>query len=105
MTSEPTLVEALISLCAEYSISLVVIGLPLSADGSEGVGCARARRIAKTLQASGVTVKLHDERWSSRDAEVILRETGKNRRGSKEKVDAIAASLILSEYLREASPP
>jgi putative holliday junction resolvase len=105
MGSENALVRSLLDICAERAVSLVVIGLPLSADGNEGPGCERARRIAAALGSSGVTVKLHDERWSSRDAEKILRETGKNRRTSKEKVDAIAASLILSEYLREVSRP
>ena len=103
--SESALVKRLQDVCAGHAVSLVVVGLPLSADGSEGPGCQRARRIAAALEAAGVTVRLHDERWSSRDAEQILRESGRNRRSSKEKVDAIAASLILSEYLREASRP
>jgi RNase H-fold protein (predicted Holliday junction resolvase) len=158
VTSEGALVQALADLCAERSVSLVVIGLPLSADGSEGPGCVRARRIAEALGASGMTVALHDEQWSSRDAEDILRETGKSRtrskdgrmsrgtvtgkrmsrgtvtgkrmsrgtvtgkrmsrgtvtgkrmslkmpRGTATGIDAIAASLILSEYLREISRP
>jgi len=105
MKSETLLVRDLMRLCAERGVSLVVIGLPLSADGSEGPGCVRAHRIAEALHAGGVVVKLQDERWSSRDAEEIMRETGKRRRTSKEKVDAIAASLILSEYLREVSRP
>jgi putative holliday junction resolvase len=113
MTSEKALVEALSGLCAGQGVSLVVIGLPLNADGSEGPGCVRARRIAETLRAGGLDVALHDERWSSRDAEDILRETGKSRRTSKDRgkmsrgaaggIDAIAASLVLSEYLREVS--
>jgi putative Holliday junction resolvase len=103
MTGEKALLETLKAMCAQRSIKLVVIGLPLSADGTEGAGCARARRIAAALHASGVSAKLQDERWSSRDAEEILRQTGKRRQRSKEKVDAIAASLILSEYLREVS--
>jgi putative holliday junction resolvase len=105
MGSESALVRSLKEICVERAVTLVVIGLPLSADGSEGPGCHRARRIAAALADSGVTVKVHDERWSSRDAEQILRESGGNRRTSKEKVDAIAASLILSGYLREASRP
>ena len=112
MTSEGALVRALADLCAQRDVSLVVIGLPLSADGSEGPGCVRARRIAESLGASGMTVALHDERWSSRDAEDILRETGKSRPRSRKTppsaatgIDAIAASLILSEYLREISRP
>ena len=97
--------RALRGICAERSVTLVVIGLPVSADGTEGPGCVRARRIAADLLSRGLRVELQDESWSSRDAEDILRETGKNRRKSKEKVDAIAASLILSEFLREAPRP
>jgi putative Holliday junction resolvase len=104
-SSEKLIVKSLLEICAERSVTLVVIGLPVSADGTEGPGCARARRIAENLQSGGLRVQLQDESWSSRDAEDIVRETGKNRRKSKEKVDAIAASLILSEYLREASRP
>jgi putative Holliday junction resolvase len=105
MTSEKLLVAALADFCGEHAVSLVVMGLPLSADGCEGPGCLRARRIAGALRETGVRVELQDERWSSRDAEEILRETGKNRKRSRGKVDAIAASLILSEYLREVSRP
>jgi len=104
MNGEPALVKSLLELCARQSVTLVVIGLPVSADGSEGPGCARARRVGAGLQAGGMEVRLQDERWTSRDAEDILRETGRNRRTSREKIDAIAASLILSEFLREASP-
>jgi putative holliday junction resolvase len=109
MTSETTLVGTLRALCASQGVSLVVIGLPLSANGSEGPGCVRARRIAETLRAGGLDVALQDERWSSRDAGDILRETEKARRvetrrkarGAVTGIDAVAASLILSDYLRE----
>ena len=103
IASEQSLVDSLRTMCAEYGVSLVVIGFPLSADGSEGPGCVRARRIARALGLSGIQAELQDERWSSRDAEDILRKTGKRRQTSKEKIDAIAASLILSDYLREGS--
>lgn len=105
MSGESAVAKKLLELCAREAVTLVVIGLPLSADGSEGPGCARSRRVASALEAGGMTVRLQDERWTSRDAEDILRETGKSRKSSREKVDAIAASLILSEFLREASPP
>jgi putative holliday junction resolvase len=100
--SESELAETLGRLCREHDAGLVVLGLPLSADGSEGPGCARTRRIAARLSAMGITVELQDESWSSRDAEEILRETGGSRRTAKEKVDAIAASLILRDYLSRA---
>jgi putative holliday junction resolvase len=103
MTSEGALVRELVALCAAQSVTLVVIGLPFSANGTEGPGCVRARRIADELAAAGLSITLQDESWSSRDAEEILRQTGKSRKNAREKIDAIAASLILSDYLAEAS--
>jgi len=103
MKSENILVEQLITICKAHEVAVVVIGLPVSADGSEGPGCVRARRIADRLARAAFATHLQDESWSSRDAEAILKETGKSRRTAREKVDAIAASLILRDYLSEAS--
>ena len=103
MGSENALVSRLIQLCREKEVTTVVIGLPVSADGSEGPGCARSRRVAAKLADAGVPSELVDESWSSRDAEQVVREMGKSRRTAKKKVDAIAASLILRDYLEGAS--
>lgn len=104
MVSEKDLIERLVSLCHEREVTMAVIGLPVSADGSEGPLCERARRLARALDESGIPCVLQDESWSSRQAEDVLRETGKTRRTSKGKVDAIAASIILREFLEAASP-
>jgi putative holliday junction resolvase len=104
MVSEKDLVERIVGLCREKGVTLAVIGLPVSADGSEGPLCVRARRLAGELGTSGIPAILQDESWSSREAEEVLRETGKKRRGSREKVDAIAASIILRNFLEAASP-
>ena len=105
MRTEPALVAELVEISRAHRVSLVVVGLPVSADGSEGPGCARARRVGAAIERNGLPVRFQDESWSSRDAEEILRQTGKTRRSAREKVDAIAASLILSDFLREASRP
>ena len=105
MTSEGALARSLADLCRARQVAVAVIGLPLSADGSEGPGCARARRVAKALEAAGIHAVLHDERWSSRDAEEALRETGKTRKSAKGRIDAVAASLVLRSYLEESSQP
>jgi putative Holliday junction resolvase len=105
MASESGLTETLLSLCAEKDVRLVVVGLPLSADGTEGPGCARSRRILERLTAAGMAAVLQDESWTSRDAEAMVREAGGKRRGSRDRIDAVAASIILREYLSEASRP
>ena len=105
MTSESGLAVALLALCVEKDVGLVVVGLPVSADGTEGPGCARARRIRQRLVDAGMDTVVHDESWTSRDAEAAVRETGGKRRGSRDRIDAVAASLILRDYLSEASRP
>jgi putative Holliday junction resolvase len=104
MVSEKDLVDTLLRMCAEKSVTLTVIGLPVSADGSEGPLCERARRVARKLAEAGIAAVLQDESWSSREAEDVIRETGATRRTSRAKVDAIAASIILREFLAAASP-
>jgi putative holliday junction resolvase len=101
--SEQTLAERIARLCRERGVEQVIIGFPLSADGTEGAGCARSRRLAQRLSEQGIPCALQDESWSSRDAEDALRAVGKSRRTAREKVDAIAASLILQDYLSEKS--
>lgn len=101
--SEKSLEEKVAQLCAEHGVDLVVIGMPYQADGSEGAGCARARRMAQRLEARGLATALQDETLTSRDAEDALRETGKTRRTAKEAVDRIAASLILRDYLAQSA--
>jgi len=103
MTTEGALAGELAALCARHEVTAVVIGLPLSADGSEGPGCARARRIAESLGRRGIKAVLFDESWTSREAEDLLREMGTTRRAAPGKVDALAASLILRGYLEDAS--
>ena len=99
LESESSLVRRVVRLSRERDVSLVVIGLPLSADGSEGPGCERSRRIAGRLSEEGVVCELHDESWSSREAEEALRSTGRTRKTARSNIDSIAASLILQDYL------
>ena len=78
MVSEKDLIERLVRLCHEREVTMAVIGLPVSADGSEGPLCERARRLARALDESGIPCVLQDESWSSRQAEDVLRETGQD---------------------------
>jgi len=99
LESESSLVRRIVDFSRKKGVDRVVIGLPLSADGSEGPGCARSRRIADRLSEEGVVCELHDESWSSREAEEALRSTGRTRKAARSRVDSVAASLILQDYL------
>lgn len=93
----------LTALHAEHGLAAVVVGWPLEADDSEGRAVDRVRpfvgRLKKCLP--GVRVELQDERDTSRRAVAALVEAGVPRgaRRQKERVDAAAAVLILTDWL------
>jgi putative Holliday junction resolvase len=85
---------------AGEDVALLVVGLPLRLDGSEGEAARRARGFGEALRAAfGVEVVYWDERMTTVAAERSLSEMG--RRGSKrrEVVDQSAATILLQGYL------
>ena len=85
---------------ADDDVGLVVVGLPLRLDGSEGEAARRARGFGDALaEAMQVELVFWDERLTTVAAERSLTEMG--RRGSKrrEVVDQSAATILLQGYL------
>jgi len=92
-------------LCTTEGAGLVVIGLPLNMDGSEGGQAAAARAFGEGLAGIGVTVAYEDERLSSWQAAEELSTGGRQAdRGSGE-LDSAAARVILQQYLDARRPP
>jgi len=84
----------------EIEAELIVIGLPLNMDGTEGERAAKSRKLATTVKLwSGLPVRMWDERQTTVSAIGYLNET--NTRGKKRKqvIDAVAATIILENYL------
>lgn len=80
----------------EREAVLVVVGLPRSLSGEEGVAAQRARQYAVALQRRlQVPVRLWDERLTTVDAHRSLRESGVKGRDQRGIVDQAAATLIL----------
>lgn len=86
----------------------VVVGLPRSLSGEEGVAAQAARRYAVALQRRvEVPVRLWDERLTTVDAHRVLRDSGVPGRAQRGVVDQAAAVLILQAALdaRRAGRP
>ena len=82
-------------------VGLLVLGLPKNMDGTEGERAAISREFAaKLTEATGLEVKFWDERRSSVEAHAILHANGRKEKDHRQKVDAVAASLMLEGYLR-----
>ena len=90
---------------AEMEAGLVVVGLPLSLDGSEGPAARAALEEAEALRAVlGVPVECHDERLTSVTANRALTEagvTGRRRQKARKAgaVDQAAAAVLLQSWL------
>lgn len=92
--------EELAKLVREQGVDELVMGFPRNMDGTEGPRAQLYRDFAARLEeATGLAVRLWDERRTTVDAHRILFEAGKNAKKRKKTVDAVAASLILEGYL------
>ena len=82
----------------------VVIGLPLKLDGTEGQSVEMAKAFGDALsKLVEVPIVYQDERLSTVSAQRILIESGMRRENRKDKVDSIAATIILQTYLDKKS--
>lgn len=93
--------RAIKALCDHYGTTLVVSGLPLNMDGSEGFQAQKVRSLCSQLVQAGLTVFFQDERLSTVAAEDALLEGNVSREERKKKIDKIAAAIILEQWLKE----
>ena len=99
-TSWKRLIQDLAALVRDFDAQMLVIGLPLSLDGTESSAAKEVRRQACNLELSlNLPVFLQDERLTSKEAEEELRAAGYNQDEVKDRVDSAAAALILRDYL------
>ena len=94
------LIEAVSSLARERGAELLAVGLPRNMDGTEGESAQNAREVGALLKAAtGLPVEFVDERGTTVTAHGYLNDT--NTRGKRRKavVDAVAATVILQNYL------
>lgn len=97
--TEKTLQE-LKRIIQENSVGEIAVGLPKNMDGSEGPRAELCRTFAGLLEeATGLPVKLWDERRTTVEAHNILSAHNYHGKKRKNTVDAVAASLILEGYL------
>ncbi len=83
-----------------YKIDVVVFGLPLNMDGTEGERVEKTKAFAEQLlPLIDAKIDYEDERLTSVVAEEMLIEGGMRRDKRKKVIDKIAATIILQAYL------
>lgn len=84
----------------EYRPTVIIVGLPVGLSGREGPSAKAARTFGATVAAeTGIAVEFVDERFTTHTAEQAMLEGGVKRRDRRQKVDKVAAAVILRQYL------
>jgi putative Holliday junction resolvase len=87
-------------LLVEKEVDLVLIGLPRNMDGTYGPAAQKVQAFVAVLRgAITIPIKMWDERLTSSQANRILIQGGVRRDKRKEKVDKMAAAILLQSYL------
>jgi len=92
--------DRLKKILVEKEIDLILIGQPRNMDGSYGPAAQKVEAFVAVLNtAITVPIKMWDERLTSTMANKVLIQGGVRRDKRKEKVDKMAAAILLQSYL------
>jgi putative holliday junction resolvase len=88
-------------LVKQHRIEALVVGIPYNLEGKETPSTTNAKFWQETLAKHfEFPVYVTDEALSTKDAMSVLRQTGA--KNKKQKVDSLAAALILEDFIRKA---
>lgn len=92
--------ERLKVLLAAKEVDCILLGLPRNMDGSYGPAAQKVQAFASALKSAlTIPIKMWDERLTSTMANRILIQGHVRRQQRKEKVDKMAAAILLQSYL------
>ena len=93
---------AIADLVSIHKVERVIIGLPISLDGSIGTQAEKVQKFAQRLEhVINVPIEFQDERFTTAEAEDILQALNKDTQEQKELIDEVAAVIILTDYLNQ----
>ena len=87
-------------LLREKEVELILVGLPRNMDGSHGPAAQKVQEFVAALRGHvGVPIRTRDERLTSAQANRLLIQGNVRREKRREKVDQMAAAILLQSYL------
>jgi len=95
-------IEAIIDVISQYQVKQIIVGLPLSMDGSIGKQAEKVRAFTQKLCShTEVPVEFRDERLTTVSAKRLMQAVNTKKTKKKVRHDAIAAAFVLEGYLNE----
>lgn len=98
--TDASAVEQIQDLIHEHEVGRLIVGLPRSLSGGIGPQAQAVEAFARELESAvEVPLEMWDERLSTITAARMLTERGQSARDQKKTIDAVAAAVILQDYL------
>ena len=96
-------IEAITSIINQHQVEQIVVGLPLSMDGSAGKQAEKVKDFIQRLcNHTEVPVEFRDERLTTVSARRLMQAANTKKKQRRARDDAVAAALILQGYLDES---
>jgi len=104
-TSPRADIDHLVGLIDDRGVATLVVGIPLREDGNEGRVARDARFLAAKIAAlrPALQVVFQDEAYSTVEAHERLAARGMDGRRQRTVVDAVAAQIILEDWLADGA--
>lgn len=95
-----TVIKEILELCNEYNVKRLVVGKPQEFTKKHRKTTEKIDAFLVKLKSfTNIPIVTYDEAFSTVDAQNMLISSGQNIRSSKKKIDSIAATLFLQEFL------
>jgi putative Holliday junction resolvase len=95
LPADPSVVPQIREIAQSRNVDVIYVGLPLNLKGEFTPSTNKAIEFAQSLAEAGLTVRMIDERLTTKSAQQMLQKAGKRVKESREYIDAQAAALIL----------
>ena len=92
-------VARVLAIAEEYSAMELIVGLPLNMQGQETPSTTDSREFAAALAASGIAVRLVDERLTTVSAHAQMRSVGRKQKQTRGIIDQVAAVVLLQQAI------
>lgn len=95
-----TIIEEILELANEYRAKSILVGMPEAFIQSQQKTVQKIQNFIKLLsQKTQLPIVTYDESFSTTRAQNVLTSSGQNTKGSRKKIDKIAATVFLQEFL------
>jgi putative Holliday junction resolvase len=93
-------IEDILNICEEYKVATILVGKPQEFTQNQKISTKKINSFIELLKkATNKKIITHDESFSTSTAQNMLTSSGQNVRSSRHKIDRIAATVFLQEFL------